>query len=128
MGGAIAAHLVQAGHPVYGFDPDPEAVNGRARERLAEQAIALLDAPICGFRLWCPLTAGGSYVPATMKPDMWQEDMALIEAFAREHGVRTPLFDAAQPVYAAAHDVRPHADTAAVSEALRAAAAMPEAT
>lgn len=280
MGGAIADHLVAAGHPVYGFDPDPEAAERarrsgvevvaslgdmparvtigltslpsvaaldatvralprakgrlsvivelstlpladkeRARQRLAEQAITLLDAPISGtgaqavrrdlsvygsgdaaawarvepvisafalrprfvgafgngtrmkfvanllvaihnvataealalaegagmdlaavialvregagnsriFELRGPLMAGGSYVPATMKLDVWQKDMALIDAFAREHGVRTPLFDATQPVYAAARDVRPQADTAAVFEALRAAASTSDA-
>jgi 3-hydroxyisobutyrate dehydrogenase-like beta-hydroxyacid dehydrogenase len=71
------------------------------------------------FELRGPLMATGEYLPATMKLDVWQKDMALIDAFAREHGARTPLFDATQPIYTAARDARPQADTAAVFEAMR---------
>lgn len=66
-----------------------------------------------------PMMARHTYVPATMKLEVWEKDMALIEAFARDRGVRTPLFDTTQAIYAEARRVRPQEDTAGVFEVLR---------
>lgn len=66
-----------------------------------------------------PLMASGRYTPATMKLDLWQKDMALIDGFARDAGAPTPLFDATAPLYEAA--IRRglgQLDTAAVFEVL----------
>lgn len=54
------------------------------------------------FELRGPMMAARRYRPPAMKLDVWQKDMATIEAFARELGVPTPLFSACTPVYAAA--------------------------
>ncbi len=66
-----------------------------------------------------PLMAGGRYTPATMKLELWQKDMALIDTFARDIDAPTPLFDATAPLYEAA--IRRglgELDTAAVFEVL----------
>ena len=49
-----------------------------------------------------PLMARGIYEPATMKLEVWQKDLALIDAFARDCDAPTPLFSATLPLYAAA--------------------------
>lgn len=49
-----------------------------------------------------PMMVRDAYRPATMKLDVWQKDMRLIEDFARQIGAATPLFDATAPLYRAA--------------------------
>jgi L-threonate 2-dehydrogenase len=49
-----------------------------------------------------PMMARGVYEPATMKLDVWQKDLALIDAFARDCNAPTPLFSATLPLYEAA--------------------------
>jgi 3-hydroxyisobutyrate dehydrogenase-like beta-hydroxyacid dehydrogenase len=49
-----------------------------------------------------PMMARGVYEPATMKLDVWQKDLALIDAFARDCDAPTPLFSATLPLYEAA--------------------------
>ncbi len=49
-----------------------------------------------------PLMARDQYEPATMKLDVWQKDLALIDAFARDCDAPTPLFSATLPLYEAA--------------------------
>jgi 3-hydroxyisobutyrate dehydrogenase-like beta-hydroxyacid dehydrogenase len=51
------------------------------------------------FELRGPMMAYGAYEPATMKLDIWQKDMSIIGAFARELGVDTPTFTATAPLY-----------------------------
>jgi 3-hydroxyisobutyrate dehydrogenase-like beta-hydroxyacid dehydrogenase len=65
------------------------------------------------------MRARETYQPATMKIDVWQKDMAVIGAFARQLGVATPIFDATVPVYQKAMRTG-HAehDTAAVCAVL----------
>ena len=61
----------------------------------------------------------GEYANATMKLGVWQKDMALIAAFARKVGSRTPLFTATAPLYKAAMALRGDAaDTGAVCAVL----------
>jgi 3-hydroxyisobutyrate dehydrogenase-like beta-hydroxyacid dehydrogenase len=70
-----------------------------------------------------PMMVQGVYEPPTMKLDVWQKDMRLIEAFAHEAGVATPLFDATIPLYrAAVAQGHGQKDTAAVRLALEASA------
>jgi len=67
------------------------------------------------FEVRAPLMVTDTYVPPTMKLDLWQKDMALIGAFAESLGVYTPLFSATAPLYQEAIlDGRGHEDTAAV--------------
>ena len=54
------------------------------------------------FQLRGPMMAHREYLPATMKIDIWQKDMAIIGAFARGLGVDTPTFAASAPVYSEA--------------------------
>jgi len=49
-----------------------------------------------------PLMARNEFEPATMKLEVWQKDLALIAAFARDCDAPTPLFDATLPLYEAA--------------------------
>lgn len=51
------------------------------------------------FDLRGPMMVKDTYTPATMKLDVWQKDMALIENFAETVKADTPLFDATQPIY-----------------------------
>ena len=68
-----------------------------------------------------PMMVAGQYEPATMKLDVWQKDMALIDEFARAAGVETPLFSAAAPLYDAAIAAGfGQQDTAAVCAVLQA--------
>jgi 3-hydroxyisobutyrate dehydrogenase-like beta-hydroxyacid dehydrogenase len=67
------------------------------------------------FELRAPLMAKRAYRPATMKIDIWQKDMAIIAAFAKELGVETPTFSATAPIYDAAQQAGlGEDDTAAV--------------
>ena len=66
-----------------------------------------------------PMMVHHAFEPATMKLDVWQKDMRLIEQFARDIGVATPLFSTTAPLY----DVlvargRGQEDTAAVYSVL----------
>jgi 3-hydroxyisobutyrate dehydrogenase-like beta-hydroxyacid dehydrogenase len=54
------------------------------------------------FELRAPLMAKGEYLPATMKIDIWQKDMAVIGDFAKSLGVALPTFAATVPIYNAA--------------------------
>lgn len=71
------------------------------------------------FELRGPMMAEARYDEATMKLAVWQKDMALIRDFARALGCKTPLLDAAAPVYdAAVAQGRGGQDTAAVCAVL----------
>jgi L-threonate 2-dehydrogenase len=49
-----------------------------------------------------PMMAAGTYSPPTMKVDVFDKDLQIIDAFARQLACPTPLLDAAAPIYAAA--------------------------
>ncbi len=77
------------------------------------------------FELRGPMMAADRYDEATMKISTWQKDMAIIGKFARDLGCPTPLFDASEPVYAAALKGGYGAkDTAAVCAILEAGAGL----
>jgi putative dehydrogenase len=62
-----------------------------------------------------PMMLRNVFEPATMKLDVWQKDMRLIEEFAAAVGVATPLFSATAPLYERAlRSGRGSEDTAAV--------------
>jgi 3-hydroxyisobutyrate dehydrogenase-like beta-hydroxyacid dehydrogenase len=71
------------------------------------------------FELRAPMMVKNRYQDATMKCSVWQKDMDVIGAYARELRAPTPLFSATMPIYAAAID-QGHADddTAAVCAVL----------
>ena len=54
------------------------------------------------FELRGPMMVEGRYDDATMKISVWQKDMQVIGEFANGLGCKTPLFDAAKPIYDAA--------------------------
>jgi L-threonate 2-dehydrogenase len=54
------------------------------------------------FELRAPKMVKGRYDDVTMKCSVWQKDMDVIGAYAKEMRVPTPLFDATMPIYAAA--------------------------
>lgn len=86
------------------------------------QACELLGGGVGASRILAlrgPMMASGTFEPATMKLDVWQKDLDLIAALARESGANTPLFSATLPLYAAALDAGlGHQDTAAVYRAV----------
>ena len=67
-----------------------------------------------------PLMVKGSYLPATMKVDVYQKDIAIIKAFAQKLKCPTPLFALSKRFYdrAYAGGFEKH-DTAAVHAVLR---------
>ena len=71
------------------------------------------------FELRAPLMVKNRYDHPSMKVSVWQKDMAVIGAFARELGCPTPLFDATVPIYKSAQRTG-HAehDTASVCAVL----------
>jgi L-threonate 2-dehydrogenase len=75
------------------------------------------------FELRAPLMAKNAYLPASMKIDIWQKDMAVIGDFAKHLGVALPTFAATVPIYNAAIGLgRGREDTAAVCTVLEAMA------
>lgn len=54
------------------------------------------------FEVRGPMMVEGRYDDATMKVDVWQKDVSVINAFARSLDCPIPLFSAAEPIYAAA--------------------------
>lgn len=98
----LVANLLVAVHNV----ATAEALGLAARAGLdPAQALELLGGGAAASRILAlrgPLMVRDEYLPATMKLDVWQKDLALIGAFAREHRAATPLFDATLPLYAAA--------------------------
>jgi len=75
------------------------------------------------FELRAPMMVKNDYSDVTMKCSVWQKDMDVIGAFAKEMRVPTPLFSATLPVYAAAlKSGHAEDDTAAVCAVLEAKA------
>ncbi len=77
------------------------------------------------FEVRGPMMVDGDYDGATMKNEVWQKDMSIIGAFARDLDCPVPLFAASGEIYAAAmaqgHGAR---DTAAVCAVLEAMAGL----
>ena len=71
------------------------------------------------FELRAPMMAARDYLPASMRVEIWQKDMAIISQYATELGCPTPLLSATMPIYASAM-ANGHAaeDTAAVCAVL----------
>jgi 3-hydroxyisobutyrate dehydrogenase-like beta-hydroxyacid dehydrogenase len=71
------------------------------------------------FELRAPLMVKDRYDDPSMKVSLWQKDMSVIGAFARQIGCPTPMFDATVPIYDKAMKTG-HADddTAAVCAVL----------
>jgi 3-hydroxyisobutyrate dehydrogenase-like beta-hydroxyacid dehydrogenase len=75
------------------------------------------------FELRAPMMVKNDYTNVTMKCSVWQKDMDVIGAFAKEMRVPTPLFSATLPVYAATlKSGHAEDDTAAVCAVLEAKA------
>jgi len=75
------------------------------------------------FELRAPMMVKDRYDVPSMKVSVWQKDMAVIGAYARQIGVPTPLFDATVPVYdKAMRTGHAEEDTAAVCAVLEAMA------
>ena len=86
------------------------------------QMLKVIGAGAAGFPLLGlrgPMMVSHNYEPATMKLDVWQKDMKLIEQFAGESDSPTPLFTATASLYEEAISAGFGAkDTAAVREML----------
>ena len=73
-----------------------------------------------------PMMLEDRYLPATMKIDLYQKDIDIIEAFARELKCPTPLFSASLLFYQQAlADGRGKQDTAAICAVLKKLAGLP---
>lgn len=67
-----------------------------------------------------PMMASHRYEPATMRLEVYEKDLDIIEAFANSLGCPTPLFSASLPFYTEAiAQGRGKQDTAAIVEVLR---------
>jgi putative dehydrogenase len=53
------------------------------------------------FEVRGPMMAANSYLPATVRGDIWKKDLTVIGAFASELDCPTPLFNTASALYAA---------------------------
>ena len=72
------------------------------------------------FQVRGPMMVAGRYLPATMKSDVYQKDIHIIEAFVRRLRCPAPLFGASLPFYTAAlRQGRAKEDTAAIHSVLR---------
>jgi 3-hydroxyisobutyrate dehydrogenase-like beta-hydroxyacid dehydrogenase len=72
------------------------------------------------FQVRGPLMIAGRYLPAHMKSDVYQKDIAIIRAYCRSLRIPTPLFAASLPWYTAAlKQGRASEDTAAIHAVLR---------
>ena len=52
-----------------------------------------------GFELRAPMMVKDNYKDVTMKIDVWDKDMRVIDGYARKIKVPTPMFNASKPVY-----------------------------
>jgi L-threonate 2-dehydrogenase len=85
---------------------DPQAVYDTVRTGAGNSRV---------FELRGRMMAADHYDEATMKVNVWQKDMAVIDEFAKSLGCPTPLFAATRPIYdAAMKDGYAMQDTAAV--------------
>jgi 3-hydroxyisobutyrate dehydrogenase-like beta-hydroxyacid dehydrogenase len=72
------------------------------------------------FQVRGPLMVKGRYLPAHMKSDIYQKDIAIIRSFVRRLKCPTPLFDRSLPYYAdALRQGWAKEDTAAIHAVLR---------
>src|SRR5262249_23155700 len=72
------------------------------------------------FQVRGPMMVAGRYLPATMKSDVYQKDIHIIDAFVKRLRCPAPLFDASLPFYTAAlRQGRAKEDTAAIHSVLR---------
>ena len=51
------------------------------------------------FELRAPMMVKGNYKDVTMKIDVWDKDMRVIDGYARKIKVPTPMFNASKPIY-----------------------------
>lgn len=73
-----------------------------------------------------PMMVAGTYDEATMKLDIYQKDIDIIDAFAKEVGAPTPLFTQSTLFYTAAlAQGRAKQDTAAIASILKTMAGLP---
>jgi L-threonate 2-dehydrogenase len=73
-----------------------------------------------------PMMVAGDYGEATMKLDIYQKDIEIIDAFAKEVGAPTPLFTQSTLFYTAAlAQGRAKQDTAAIASILKTMAGLP---
>ena len=56
------------------------------------------------FELRAPMMVKGNYKDVTMKIDVWDKDMRVIDGYARKIKVPTPIFNASKPVYRKAQE------------------------
>lgn len=73
-----------------------------------------------------PMMAAHTYEPATMKLEVYQKDIDIIDAFAKSLSCPTPLFTSSMPFYRQAiAEGRGKQDTAAIAAVLRETAGLP---
>jgi 3-hydroxyisobutyrate dehydrogenase-like beta-hydroxyacid dehydrogenase len=122
----VANHLVA----IYNVAVAESVTFARKMGLDAQQVWDLFAAsPVVGngvFRLRGKFMVDRTYLPATMKVEVWQKDMQVIGDMARSVGAPTPLFSACAPVYnaAMAQGLSQH-DTASVAEVLGEMARVP---
>lgn len=115
----FVANLLVAIHNVAAAEAIVLAMKARLDPAMVLKAVADGAGSSRMLQVRGPMMVKGAYLPATMKLEVWQKDMAIIADFAREVGCPTPLFAASAPVYTAAIAMgRRREDTAAVCAVL----------
>ncbi len=93
-----------------------------------DQVVSLVGGGAGGSRMFqmrAPMMAKDVYTPPTMRCTMWQKDMDVIAAFAKDLDCPTPLFTRTEPVYKKALEMGlGDLDTAAVCVVLEAEAGL----
>jgi 3-hydroxyisobutyrate dehydrogenase-like beta-hydroxyacid dehydrogenase len=115
----FVANLLVAVHNVAAAEALVLAMKAGLDPKLVVQVIGDSAGASRMFQVRGPIMVKGDYSRPSMKLEVWQKDMEIIDDFARELGCPTPLFAASAPIYTAAIAVgRQREDTAAVCAVL----------
>jgi 3-hydroxyisobutyrate dehydrogenase-like beta-hydroxyacid dehydrogenase len=124
----VANHLVAVYNVAYA-----ESITFARKMGLDPEEVLQLfgNSPVLGtglMRLRMPMMVARNYLPATMKVDVWQKDMAVIAQMATQVNCPIPLFATCAPIFNSAMAMgKALEDTASAAEVLSAMAGIPAA-
>jgi 3-hydroxyisobutyrate dehydrogenase-like beta-hydroxyacid dehydrogenase len=124
----VANHLVAVYNVAYA-----ESITFARKMGLDPEEVLRLfgNSPVLGtglMRLRMPMMVVRKYLPATMKVDVWQKDMAVIAQMATQVDCPIPLFATCAPIFNSAMAMgKALEDTASAAEVLSAMAGLPAA-
>ena len=95
----IVANLLIASHNVAAAEAFVLGVSAGLEPQLIYDVISTSAATSRMFEIRGPLMVSEEYNTATMKMDLWQNDLGIIGAYAQELEVYAPLFEASTKLY-----------------------------